>query len=95
MFVRNGCECVESICEMFAKRSVPSFDSTPLQLQILNSPDYIQSKPQLNHLFLDNEYFSEPWHSDSFMNVNSPPHNLFLTFIFSFQGKKIASNLGV
>jgi hypothetical protein len=52
-----------------SRGAAPSFDTAPLPL--LNSPDYVSSKPQLNHLFIDNEYFSEPWHSDSFMNVSN------------------------
>lgn len=48
-------------------RPAPSIDNAPLPL--LNGPDYISSKPQLNHLFIDNEYFSEPWHGDQYMNV--------------------------
>lgn len=49
------------------RRNIPSFDNATLP--ILNSPDYISSKPQLNHLFIDNEYFSEAWHGDHYMNV--------------------------
>lgn len=60
------------------RRGIQSFDSSPLP--ILNSPDYISSKPQLNHLFIDNEYFSETWHGDHFMNVIY--ELIFLRFFF-------------
>mmetsp|Transcript_3259 Transcript_3259/g.5075 ORF Transcript_3259/g.5075 Transcript_3259/m.5075 type:complete len:1600 (-) Transcript_3259:102-4901(-) len=55
-----------------SKRSLPSFDAAPLP--ILNSPEYTSSNPQLNHLFIDNQYFSEPWHSDYFMNAPEESH---------------------
>jgi hypothetical protein len=60
-------------------RNVPSFDSAPHPL--LNSPDYISSKPQLNHLFIDNEYFSEPWHGDHYMTVSIAQFTIFSLLI--------------
>ena len=34
-----------------------------------NSREEAPVHPQLKHLFIDNKYFSEPWHDDEFMTV--------------------------
>ena len=51
-----------------SKLSLTSIDAAPLS--ILNSPDYTEYNPQLNHIFIDSLYFTEPWHADNFMNVS-------------------------
>jgi hypothetical protein len=69
----SGKETTESsiLFEMIrngSRLSLPSIDSAPLP--ILSSPEYGLHNPQLDHIFIDSQYFSEPWHADSFMNVS-------------------------
>lgn len=47
-------------------------------------------RPQLQHLFIDNKYFAEPWHDDEFMEVRC----ILLIFSFLFDNAtQISFNL--
>ena len=35
------------------------------------NPEQSAVRPQLEHLFIDNKYFSDPWHDSEFMEVYS------------------------
>lgn len=39
-------------------------------------------RPQLQHLFIDNKYFSDPWHDSEFMEVRRCLGSVIMTYFF-------------
>jgi hypothetical protein len=56
---------------------------------IMRSPHYLFSKSQLNHLFVENEYFAEMWHNENFLTVRESQLKILIVCIimlfFRFQ----------